>query len=126
MDTKIISKIIKGGIITIAIKKFTANPEIINPSLWSNGTIGCRTVCRENEFIEILTSSGMSEIAACCHWAVFYNLAKTARPYVDSIDINTDACNITLSRIKVRAIGSQHPAVVMQCKVTTKSKEKEA
>ena len=126
MDTKTISEIIKCDIIAVAMKKFTANPEIINPSLWTNGTADCRTVCHENDFIGVLTSSGASEIVALCHWAVFYNWAKTTRPLVDSISIDTDTCSITLSRVKVRAIGSNHLAVVMQCKVTTKLKEKEA
>ena len=127
MDNKTISEIVKCDIIAIAMKKFASNPKIINPSLWTDGTVGCRTLCRENDFIDVLTSSGASEIEALCHWAVLYNWAKTAtRPFVDSIDIDTKYISITLSRIKVVAIGSKYPGVVMQCKVTTKLKRKEA
>ena len=117
----------EGAITAVAVKKFTTNPEIINPWMWTDGTVGCRTCCRENDFVKVLTARGVNEIEARYHWATFYNLAKSAtRLYIDSIDINTGTCNITLSRIKVRAIGSNHPAVVMQCAVTTKLKEKEA
>lgn len=116
---------LEGAITAVAVKKFTTNPEIINPWMWTDGTVGCRTCCRENDFVKVLTARGVNEIEARCHWAMFLNWAK-ASPRIDRINIDTKYTSITLSRIRVIAIGSNHPAVVMQCTVTTKLKEKEA
>ena len=116
---------LEGAITAVAVKKFTANPEIISPWRWTDGTAGCRTCCRENDFVKILTARGVNEIEARCHWAVFLNWAK-ASPRIDRINIDAKYASITLSRIKVITIGSNHPAIIMQCAVTTKIKEKEA